>query len=35
MRDLAKSEVERVTGAMNLSGLRESTNTINLNGIVD
>ncbi|MBA5703810.1 UNVERIFIED_ORG: hypothetical protein C7429_10654 [Pantoea allii] len=33
MKDLERKETERVTGAMNLSGLRESMNTINLNRV--
>ncbi|WP_153070552.1 hypothetical protein [Pantoea agglomerans] len=33
MKDLEKKQTELVTGAMNLNGLRESMNTINLNGV--
>lgn len=33
MKDLERKETERVTGAMNLNGLRESMNAINLNGV--
>lgn len=32
MKELTRPQTERVTGAMNLNGLRESNNTVNIAG---